>query len=292
MEDTDMKNKRVWLPLCAAVIAMVLFITGCGGTQGNGNGSDADNRLEAIVARGYLEVIMEPYFAPFEYIDPTKAGDAQYVGCDVEIAKAIADDLGVELRIIPLEFSAVLAGITEGKYDLAISALGYTPARAENMEMSIGYYISEEGDGYGMLIREEDLGKYSDAASFADAVLVAQSGSLQEMFINTQIPKYKELKLVSASTDGYLMVSEGKADAAAVAIETAVLYAAANPGVTVAEGFRFEEDGTTNSTRIGIPKGELELKERVDSIIEALMSEGKIIEWYNEYAAHAATLGI
>jgi polar amino acid transport system substrate-binding protein len=112
------------------------------------------------------------------------------------------------------------------------------------------------------------------------------------MFINTQIPESKEFKLVSASTDGYLMVSEGKADGAAVSIATAELYAAANPGVMVAEGFRFEEDGTTNSTRIGIPKGELELTEKVNGVIEKLMAEGSIIEWYNYYADYASTLGI
>ncbi|MFA7196504.1 MAG: transporter substrate-binding domain-containing protein [Anaerovoracaceae bacterium] len=287
-----MKKYTPLILIIALSMLLVFGLAGCGGSQEGDEPQKPANRLEDILARGYIEVIMEPYFAPFEFIDPSKSGDEQYIGCDVEIAKAIAEDLGVELRIIPLEFSAVLAGITEGKYDLAISALGYTPARAENMEMSDGYYISEAGDGYGMLIREEDLAKYTDAASFAEAVLVAQSGSLQEMFINTQIPAYKELKLVSASTDGYLMVSEGKADAAAVAIETALLYAAANPGVTVAESFRFEEDGTTNSTRIGIPKGETELTEKVNEIIARLMSEGKIVEWYNEYAEYASTLGI
>lgn len=287
-----MKKSTPLILVIALSMLLAFSLAGCGGATEAEQPQEPANRLEDILARGYIEVIMEPYFAPFEFIDPAKSGDEQYVGCDVEIAKAIAEELGVELRIIPLEFSAVLAGITEGKYDLAISALSYTPARAENMEMSDGYYISEAGDGYGMLIREEDLSQYTDAASFADAVLVAQSGSIQEMFINTQIPEYKELKLVSASTDGYLMVSEGKADAAAVAIETALLYAAANPGVTIAEDFRFEEDGTTNSTRIGIPKGELELTAKVNEIIAALMAEGKIVEWYNQYADYAATLGI
>ncbi len=282
-----MKKSTSFIKLIALVLALTFAFAGCGGDT-----QEESNRLEDILARGYIEVIMEPYFAPFEFIDPSKEGDEQYVGCDVEIAKAIAEELGVELRIIPLEFSAVLAGITEGKYDLAISALSYTPARAENMEMSVGYYISEEGDGYGMLIREEDIDKYTDAASFADAVLVAQSGSIQEMFITEQIPEYKELKLVSASTDGYLMVSEGKADAASVSIATAALYAEANPGVTVAKDFRFVEDGTTNSTRIAIPKGELELTEKVNEVIETLMAEGKIIEWYNQYADYASTLGI
>ena len=287
-----MKKSTSRILIIALTLILIFSFAGCGGPQEEDEPQAPANRLEEILARGYIEVIMEPYFAPFEFIDPAKSGDEQYVGCDVEIAKAIAEDLDVELRIIPLEFSAVLAGITEGKYDLAISALSYTPARAENMEMSDGYYISEAGDGYGMLIREEDLAKYTDAASFAEAVLVAQSGSIQEMFINTQIPEYKELKLVSASTDGYLMVIEGKADAAAVAIETAKLYATANPGVTVAEDFRFEEDGTTNSTRIGIPKGESELTEKVNEIIAKLMDEGKIIEWYNQYAEYASTLGI
>jgi polar amino acid transport system substrate-binding protein len=271
------------------VLSVVIAFAGCGGST---DAEESQNRLEEIIARGYVEVIMEPYFAPFEFIDPSKTGDEQYVGCDVEIAKAIAEELGVELRIIPLEFSAVLAGITEGKYDMAISALGYTPARAENMEMSIGYYISEEGQGYGMLVREEDADKYTTTESFKDAVLVAQSGSLQEMFINTQIPEYKELKLVSASPDGYLMVSEGKADAAAVSIATAELYAQANPGVTVANEFRFVEDGTTSGTRIAMPKGEVELTAKINEIIEKLMAEGKIIEWYDYYADYAAELGI
>ena len=274
------------------VLTLTLSLAGCGSKTGTDGNAQQLNRLEEILARGYVEVIMEPYFAPFEFIDPSKEGDEQYVGCDVEIAKVIAEELGVELRIIPLEFSAVLAGITEGKYDMAISALGYTPARAENMEMSIGYYISEDGDGYGMLVREEDADKYTTVESFENAVLVAQSGSLQEMFINTQIPNYKELKLVSASPDGYLMVSEGKADAAAVSIATAKLYAEANPGVTVANEFRFVEDGTTSGTRIAMPKGEVELTEKINEIIEELMAEGKIIEWYDYYSEYAANLGI
>ncbi|MDR3085574.1 MAG: transporter substrate-binding domain-containing protein, partial [Christensenellaceae bacterium] len=76
------------------------------------------NRLEAIKARGYLEVATEPYFAPNEYIDPTKPEGQQIVGSDIDLAQRIADELGVELRIVPLEFTAVLASITEKKYDM------------------------------------------------------------------------------------------------------------------------------------------------------------------------------
>lgn len=46
----------------------------------------------------------------------------------------IADKLGVELKIVPLEFAAVLSSVTEGKYDLAISALAYTPRAGRSYE--------------------------------------------------------------------------------------------------------------------------------------------------------------
>ena len=125
-----MKNWKKTLALLLA-LTMLLALTACG------NGSKEKlpaNRLEAIKQRGYIEVCTEPYFAPYEFIDSSKSGDEQYVGMDIEIAKYIAEKLGVELRLVPLEFSAVLASVTEGKYDLAISALAYSPARAERGE--------------------------------------------------------------------------------------------------------------------------------------------------------------
>lgn len=110
--------------LCLA-LCLALPLAGCSGKEE----SSAANRLEAIKERGYLEVVTEPYFAPMEFIDPTKEGDEKYVGADIELAHHIADELGVECHIIPLDFTSVLSGVTTGKYDMAISALAYTPER-------------------------------------------------------------------------------------------------------------------------------------------------------------------
>ena len=283
-----MKNRK---RITALVLALVfaLALTACGG------GSKAEqpaNRLEAIKARGYIEVCTEPYFAPYEFIDSSKQGDEQYVGMDIEIAKYIAEKLGVELRLVPLEFSAVLASVTEGKYDLAISALAYSPARAESMNLSKGYRFDEnETSNYGFLVREEDADKYPTAESFADAVLVTQSGSVQEGFVNDQISKYKDFKLVSSMTDGFLMVAEGKADACACDINNGQLYADANGGLAIAP-FRFVVDESTQGTRVGIPKGEDELTAFIDQCIDELRAEGTIDKWYDEYSDYARTLGV
>lgn len=104
--------------------ALLLTLCSCGAQQA------PSNRLEEIRKRGYIEVCTEPYFAPNEFIDSSKTGQDQYVGYDMDLAQYIADAIGVELRIVPLEISAVLAGIAEGKYDLAISALAYSSAQA------------------------------------------------------------------------------------------------------------------------------------------------------------------
>ena len=250
------------------------------------------NRLEEIKQRRYLTVATEPYFAPNEFIDPSKEGQEQYVGADMELAKYIADSLGVELQIVPLDFTAVLSSVSEGKYDLAISALAYSPARAESMNMSKGYYFDDDTEGYGMLCRVGDEDKYPDARSMKDAVIAVQAGSVQDSFVLSQIPEYKEIKYVDSMTNAFLMVQEGKADLAACFIGNGRLYSEANPTVTIVNGFKFASDESMEGTRIGIKKGEDELTDAVNAIIDEVVESGVYAQWYDEYSEYAAGLGL
>lgn len=284
--------KNFFRMILVMLIFSVTLVLSSGCTKKAAN--ETNNRLEEIINRGYIEVATEPYFAPNEFIDPTKSGSEQYVGSDIELARYIADKLGVELKIIPLEFTAVLSSITEGKYDLAISALAYTPARAEAMIMSKGYYFSENSPGYGLLIRKEDENIIRNSEDLADKTVVAQSGSLQELFANEQIPEYKELKRVSATTDGILMVEEKKADSCVVAKSMAQLYIDANPGsgLWIVEDFEFKVDKSLDGTRIGIPLGEDKLEEKINEIIDEVVSSGQYEQWYKEYTEYAKKLGL
>ena len=69
----------------------------------------------------------------------------QYQGMDIEVARYIADKIGVDLKITALDFTAVLAGVADGKYDFAISAIAYAPSRAEAMRLSDVYYSTSTG---------------------------------------------------------------------------------------------------------------------------------------------------
>lgn len=267
---------------------IILSFTACGSQPK----AEYANRLEEIKARGVLTVATEPYFAPNEFIDPSKTGSDQYVGADIELAKYIADKLGVELQIVPLEFTAVLSSVSEGKYDLAISALAYKPDRAEAMNLSKGYYYDEDTEGYGMLCRTEDVDKYPTAEDMKDAVIVVQAGSLQQDYVFEQVPQCKEIKYVSSMTDAFLMVQENKADLAACFIGNGRLYSDANPGVNIVNGFKFVENKEWGGTRIGMKKGEDELTAEINAIIDEVVASGVYAQWYDQYAAYAKSLGL
>ena len=265
-------------------------------TTGEMDHHSPSNRLEDILARGYIEVATEPYFAPNEFIDPTISGDDNIVGSDIELANYIADALGVELRLKPMDFTSVLGSMTTGKFDLAISALAYTPSRAETMNLSKGYYYGSEDPqkAYGILIRKEDADKIKTIEDLADKTVAAQNGSLQEMFVREQIPAYKQYNQVSSTNDAFLMVQTGRADAMAAALKMAELYLESNPecGLMILPDFYFTVDLETQGTRIGIPLGEDELTDRINEIIDVVLEKDLYNQWYEEYKEYARKLGL
>ena len=276
--------KKMIAFLLAAIL--VLGCTACGSKKDEGN-----DRLAQIKEKGYIELCTEPYFAPFEYVDPTKTGDDQYQGMDLEVAKYIADKIGVDLKITALDFTAVLAGVADGKYDFAISAIAYSPERAEAMRLSDVYYATNTG--YGFIVRSEDVGKYTDIDSLKDAVVITQSGSVQEALYNQYVNgACKEFKLVANMTDGYLAVSEGKADVCICSTASASLYAQANGGLDIPD-FRFEVDPNMNGVCVAMPtEGTESLAELINQCIAELNESGKPAEWYSQHEAAAAELGI
>lgn len=311
-----MRNTNLFITLTAALTLSMAALTACTvaeasthpdpaniqttieamTTTGDMDHHTPSNRLAEILERGYIEVATEPYFAPNEFIDPSKSGDDNIVGSDIELAAFIADELGVELRLKPMDFTSVLGSITSGKFDLAISALAYTPSRAETMNLSKGYYYGDEDPqkAYGILIRKEDAGNIQTIADLSDKTIVAQNGSLQEVFVREQIPAYGSYNQVSSTNDAFLMVQTGRADAVAASLNMAELYLESNPecGMMILPDFYFTVDPETQGTRIGIPAGEDELTERINEIIDVVLEQDLYNQWYEEYKSYAKTLGL
>lgn len=90
------------------------------------------------------------------------------------------------------------------------------------------------------------------------------------------------------------MVQEGKADAVVTEKKTAELFIAANAesSMVIVPDFSFVVDESTSGTRIGIPKGETALLNKINEIIDEVTASGIYDEWYEKYTEYAKTLGL
>ena len=116
------------------LLLMVCFLGSCGSS------------VEGTIEEGKLYVGISPDYAPYEFVDLTKEGADKYVGADVELAKKIADKLGLELVLKPMAFDLILAALDTGKIDVAISGFTWSSDRADSYLFSSAYFDDGEGD--------------------------------------------------------------------------------------------------------------------------------------------------
>ncbi|MBO5031008.1 MAG: amino acid ABC transporter substrate-binding protein [Lachnospiraceae bacterium] len=166
-----MKKKLLTVCVCAA---MVMSLAACGGSDNAGTSADtaaqaaaeqetaatevvtteavtteADNSDTAASAEaeeegnasytlqeGKLMVGMEIGYPPMEYFD---TDGATPIGFDVEVAKAVADYLGLEVEYVDTAWDGIFAGVNTDKYDVIFSCVSITPARQEEFNISKPY---------------------------------------------------------------------------------------------------------------------------------------------------------
>ncbi len=272
--------KKMKKLFCAALAAAMLMATmsGCGSSQ---------NRLEKILESGKLVLATSPDFAPLEFED-LSSGEAQYVGSDIELAKYIAEKLGVELEISAMDFSAVQAAIPSGQADIAISGFARTEERAQNMELSTPFNITEDG-GQTVLVAKGQGANYTAAEDFSGLQIGAQNGSLQYNLVSSQLPEDVEIVPVGSLNDGVLMLETGKIDALASDLSNAELLLESHDGIETTD-FMFEYSSEGNVA--AVKKGETELIEAVNEIIEEVNELGLYDQWKEEATELAKSLGL
>lgn len=272
--------KKMKKLFCAALAAAMLMATmsGCGSSQ---------NRLEKILESGKLVLATSPDFAPLEFED-LSSGEAQYVGSDIELAKYIAEKLGVELEISAMDFSAVQAAIPSGQADIAISGFARTEERAQNMELSTPFNITEDG-GQTVLVAKGQGANYTAAEDFSGLQIGAQNGSLQYNLVSSQLPEDVEIVPVGSLNDGVLMLETGKIDALASDLSNAELLLESHDGIETTD-FMFEYSSEGNVA--AVKKGETELIEAVNEIIDEVNELGLYEQWKDEATELAKSLGL
>ncbi len=281
--------KKMLLILLAGVI-LVGALTGCQGKKESPEEkiSKPQNRLEKIKESGKLVMGTSPDFAPSEFIDNT-SGKPVYVGSDIELAKYIAESLGVELEIKAMEFSAIQQAISSGTIDIGIAGFAYSDKRAEAMGLTDKFNIDSEDSYQGLMVLKEHAKKYNTKESFSGKKIVAQNASLQQSLVESQLPKDVVFQPVTSTSDGVMMVITGKADAMAVDSDNAKNLMQNYAEAEMAD-FKFQYEGDGNVA--AVKKGETELLEAVNKIIAEVNEKGLYEKWTEEARELANTLGI
>ena len=247
----------------------------------NGIPDNAEGVLRKIRERRVLRVATEPYFPPQEFLDEEKEGQDRFAGADMEMARMIAERMGVALEIVPMEFTRVLEAVAEEECDLAISALSFMPSRAVTNELSKGYYYAGDAAGSGLIIKAENAENIRTIDDLADKTIVAQSGSIQESLMVENVIYYQEFRRVSSVSDCYDAVRRGIADAACVDYETGAGYVREHPGenLMMVEGVAFKMKKEYEGDRIAGKKGELQLMYFVNGVIDEMISKDLYHQW-------------
>jgi arginine/lysine/histidine transporter system substrate-binding protein len=226
------------------------------------------NSVEGIKARGELIVATNAEFPPFEYMEGDKI-----VGIDMEIAQAIADQLGVKLKIDNMNFDSVLASIQTGKGDLAIAGLSATEDRKKSVDFSDSYFSSTVvmlvAKGNDKLKTKEDL---------VGKKLGVQLGTSADTLVASGIDKAEVVRM-NKDADSIQDLINGKLDAVLLDISPAKVFAEQN-----ADKIKLIETPMSDEPyAVAANKGNTELVTFVNGVIKELKDSGKYDELLTKY---------
>ncbi|WP_430612238.1 transporter substrate-binding domain-containing protein [Enterococcus sp. DIV0876] len=256
------------------VLATVLVLGACGsngsGSSESGNAS-ADNQLESIKSAGVINVATSADFAPFEFhamID----GKDQIVGADIDLVNEIADQLGVKVNILDLDFNAVLTALQQGKADIAVSGISATEERKQTFDFTDNYFTPEQK----LVINKDNESAYTSIDSLAGKKVGAQKGSIQESIVQSQMA---DSQLVSIAKVPNLIneLKQGSIDGLVLESAVAESYVAQNDDLMVADVAL--EVSADDSYAIALPKGSTELQTELNKILKELDENGSISEF-------------
>lgn len=258
---------------------MMFSFAGCGAKNDDGAKEGAQTKLEEVKNNKKLVVGMSADYAPYEFHAMIDGKDT-VVGFDVEFAKEVAKDLGVELEIKEMNFEALLAAIQSNQIDMIISGMNPDAEREKVVTFSDIYYEAQ----HGVLVNKKDLDKYKTIEDLENAKVGAQIGSTQEK-ITKEVIKAKDPTLMADVNNLILELKTGKMDALITEEPVAKMAIKKNPEMALAE-IKFEADGGGNA--VAVKKGETELIEQVNKTIKRLVDSGELEKYIieaNELAA-------
>jgi ABC-type amino acid transport substrate-binding protein len=192
--------------LRTALLSLALALGACRSVPGHSPGEAADARLQRILATGELRVGVSADRPPLNARDRR----GEIVGFEVDIVRALAAAMGLELRIVVEPFAELIPSVERGDVDLAISGLTMTPERNARVAFAGPYFIS----GMSVLARSKEIADVESPAALdlAGRRYAAVAASTSARFVGDALPR-AQLVAVPDYDAGIAQVIDGRVDA-------------------------------------------------------------------------------
>ena len=257
-----MKMKKVVSMLLVAACTMGL--AACGGSSEGGSGDSGDDTL--VMATN-------AEFPPCEYHE----GD-EVVGIDVDIASAIAEELGMELKVEDMAFDSIIPAVTSGKADIGAAGMTVTPDREESVAVTDTYAHATQV----IIVKEDsDITGPDDLVGKTIGVQLGTTGDLYATDIeDATVEQYnKGFEAVQALT-------QDKIDAVIIDGEPAKEFVAESEGLKILDEAFTEEDYA-----IAVAKDNTELVDKINDALATLKESGKLDEIIAKYISADSEAG-
>ena len=209
-----------------------------------------------------------PDFAPYEFYAIGEDGTPQLAGFDMALAQYIADDLGLELEVVTVDFDGVLSELSTKSVDLGMAGLSPDPKRADIMDFSDLYYMG----GQSLVTTKANAEKFNsfEAVNKPEVSVGAQTGSIQMDLAQTNSPDADIVALPKVT--------------AYIETDVAVSYQKNYPELELVLEVPYESEGSA----IGVCKDNESLLKAVNASIAKALEDGtmeKFIAEANEQAS-------
>ena len=261
--------------LILLVMSLVLVV-GCTALKySNENNNDKADVLSKIKANGKLVVGTAPGYPPFEFT-VNKSGKSQVVGADIDLAKKIADEIGVELEIKAMDFDALIMALQSSKVDMVITSMTPTEERKKSVDFSDVYF-----EGTNSIIVNSNFGKdISKEDDLKNIVLGVQRGSVQEIYAK-EVLKAPKIKSLTAIPDLIADMKNGNIDGIIASTVVAKINANQYDGLKLIDVNLSQAN--KEEAAIAIKKGDNKsLLEIVNKTIKSLKDSGQYGEILNK----------
>jgi len=187
--------------------------------------AQADTSLTKVKESGQLTVGFCAQYPPFESKNE-KTGE--FEGFDVDLARALAKKIGVEVRLVDAEWQGLLAGLKKGDYDTLITCMSKSEARGENTNFSDVYYTLPD-----VIVVRKDNETITGKDSLSGRIVGVQLGSGSEQLADAMHDTFKEIKKYNYNPEAFTDLKVGRIDAVLVGYAYAVNQMKADPSFKI-----------------------------------------------------------